>query len=130
MLRSQASPAPEYLVPPPIPDPEDVVGAWVNPDDGGRIDFHTGGTCRLTDIPEGALSLDPPGPDGKPTGRPVTADCTWQVDDDRAAVNLGLDAGKRGTMIAVRGYDGTEIGFYLGDPDQWDHYLLYKQAVR
>ena len=122
--------APEYLIPPPIPEPEDVVGAWVNPEDGGRIDFDADGTCQLTDIPEGALSLDPPGPDGKPTGNPVnTRDCTWRVDEDDPTIDLALEAGKRGTMLAVRGYDGTELGFWLGDPDQRDVYMLVKQPA-
>lgn len=122
--------APEYLVPPPIPEPEDIVGAWVNPDDGGRIDFRADGTCRLTDIPEGALSLDPPGPDGKPTGRRVdTEDCAWRVDEDDSSIDLTLEAQKRGTMLDVRGYDGTEVGFWLGDPDQRDVYLLVKRPA-
>jgi hypothetical protein len=122
--------APEYLVPQPIPEPEDVVGVWLNPDDGGGIDFHADGTCRITDIPKGALWLEPPGPDGKPTGQPFTSDCSWQVEDERPAIDLGLDELKWGTTIAVRGYDGTELGFYLGDPDQRDVYVLEKQPVR
>jgi hypothetical protein len=85
--------APENLVPTPVPEPEDLVGAWINPDDGGRIDFRADGTCRLTDIPEGALSLDPPGPDGTPTGRPIdTEDCVWRVDEDDPGIDLARAA--------------------------------------
>lgn len=122
--------APEYLVPLPIPEPEDIVGAWMNPHDGGRIDFRANGTCQLTDIPSGALWLDFPGPDGKPTGQPVsTEDCTWRVDEDDPHITLVLEAQKRSTMLAVRGYDGTELGFWLGDPDQRDVYPLKKQPA-
>jgi hypothetical protein len=85
--------APENLVPTPVPEPEDLVGAWINTDDGGRIDFRADGTCRLTDIPEGALSLDPPGPDGTPTGRPIdTEDCVWRVDEDDPGIDLARAA--------------------------------------
>lgn len=121
--------APEYLVPPPIPQPKAVVGIWANAADGGRIDFGADGTCQLTDIPEGALRLDAAGRDGKPTGPPVsTNDCTWNVDRDEPVIDLGVQ--KYGTMIEVRGYDGTELGFYLGDPDQGDVYVLKKQPAR
>jgi hypothetical protein len=120
--------APEYLVLPPIPQPKAVVGIWANPGDGGRIDFGVDGTCRLTDIPEGALMLDAAGTDGKPTGPLVsTNDCTWSVDRDEPAIDLGVQ--KRATMIEVRGYDGTELAFYLGDPDQGEVYVLKKQPV-
>lgn len=121
---------PEYLIPLPVPEPEDVVGAWVNPDDGGRIDFRADGTCGLFDIPEGALALDFPGPDGKPTGQRVsTEDCTWRVDEDDPHITLVLEAQKRSTMLAVRGYEGAELGFWLGDPDQRNVYPLEKQPA-
>jgi len=119
--------APAYLVPPPIPEPEDVVGAWVNADDGGRIDFYADGSCRITAVPTGALWLDSAKVDGTPTGHPIDSDeCEWQVEEDRPAISLRLLT-LRSTTIAVTDYDGTEIGFYLGDPDQSDLYLLHKE---
>ncbi|MDR5701872.1 hypothetical protein [Agromyces aerolatus] len=115
-----------YLVEPPIPQPGDLVGAWVNSDDGGRIDFHADETCRLSGIPTGALKLEPAGADGKPIGMPIdTAACTWRVADNRAAIHLSWEG--RGTTLVVLRHDGTEIGFSLGDPDTGDLYPLEKR---
>jgi hypothetical protein len=46
------------------------------------------------------------------------------VDEDDARIDLALESQTRGTMLAVRGYDGRELGFWLGDPDKRDAYLL------